>query len=269
MTASLVAEFGQPMDTARVSIARRSRDTVGRHGGSAHCGLGKLMAALTRLPDRAQVQPGEDFLPASPPGVIGGAVVQTARKSARISHRKLARMLAVSPGAMRRWEDGTCPLFCVPYEGLFRLAAALDQAGAKTRCDVAELALASQCDLLVTGMLHGTEDYAEVPPVDEDSAEGEAARDLLRWALAGVLPGRYRPFATARPLLAAEDLAAFTAVARELSAGSHGSQIASYGRVLAALRWWDDRSHRGGTGCTGATAPSRRPTANYQPMTRS
>ncbi len=240
MTASLVAEFGQPMDTARVSIARRSRDAVGRHGRSAHCGLGELMAALmaalTRLPYRARVQPGKDFLPASPPGVIGGAVVQAARKSARISRRKLARMLAVSPDAVRGWEDGTCPLFCVPYDGLFRLAAALDQAGAKTRCDVAELALASQCDLLVTGMMHGTEDYAEVPPVDDDSAEGEAARNLLRWALAGVLPGGYRPFATARPLLAAEDLAAFTAVARTLSAGSHGDQLASYGRVLAALQ---------------------------------
>jgi hypothetical protein len=223
------------MDTARVSIARRSRDAVGRHGRSAHCGLGELMAALTRLPDRAQVQPGEDFLPASPPGVIGGAVVQAARKSGRISRRKLARMLAVSPNAVRVWEDGTCPLFCVPYDGLSRLAAALDQAGAKTRCDVAELALASQCDLLVTGMLHGTEDYAEVPPVDEDSAEGEAARDLLRWALAGDLPKRYSPFVTARPLLGAPDLAAFTRVTRQLSAGSHGDQLASYGRSLAAL----------------------------------
>jgi hypothetical protein len=125
MTASLVAEFGQPMDTARVRVARRSRDAVGRHGRTAYCGLGELMAALTRLPERARVQPGEDFLAATPPGVIGGAVIQAARKSARISRRKLARMLAVSPGAVRRWEDGTCPLFCVPYDGLFRLAAAL------------------------------------------------------------------------------------------------------------------------------------------------
>jgi transcriptional regulator with XRE-family HTH domain len=236
MTASLIAEFGQPMGTARVSIARRSRDAVGRHGRSAHCGLGELMAALTRLPDRAQVQPGEDFLPASPPGVIGGAVVQAARKSARISRRKLARMLAVSPDTLRRWEDGTCPLFCVPYDGLFRLAAALDQAGAETRCDVAQLALASQCDMLVTGMLHGTEDYAEVPPIDEDSTEGEAARNLLRWALAGVLPERYRPFAPARPLLTTQDLAAFTAVTRQLDAGSHGDQLASYGHALTAIR---------------------------------
>ena len=236
MTASLVAEFGQPMDAARVSIARRSRDAVGCHGRTTYCSLGELMAASSRLPDRAGVQPGEDFLPATPPGVIGGAVIHAARKSARISRRKLARLLAVSPDAVRSWEDGTCPLFCVPYDGLFRLSAALDQAGAKTRCDVAELALASQCDLLVTGMLHGTEDYAEVPPVDEDSTEGEAARDLLRWALAGVLPERHRPFAPARPLLRTQDLAAFTAVTRQLNAGSLGDQLASYGQALAAIR---------------------------------
>jgi hypothetical protein len=236
MTASLVAEFGQSMDTACASIARRSSGAVGRHGRSAHRDMGWPMAALTRLPGQARVQAGEDFLPTSPPGVIGGAVIQAARKSACISRRKLARMLAVSPGAVRRWEDGSCPLFCVPYDCLFRLAAALDQAGAKTRCDVAELALASQCDLLMTGMLHGTEDYAEVPPVDEDSAEGEAARNLLRWALAGVLPERYRPFAPARPLLTAQDLAAFTAVTRQLNAGSHGGQLASYGHALTAIR---------------------------------
>jgi len=235
MTASLVAEFCQPMDAACASIARRFHGALDRHGRSAHCGLAGPMTALTGLPGQARVQPGENVLATSPPGVIGGAVIQAARKSACISRRKLARMLAVSSDAVRRWEDGTCPLFCVPYDGLLRLAAALDEAGAKTGCDVAELGLASQCDLLVTGMLHGTEDYAEVPPIDQDSAEGEAARDLLRWALVGVLPERYRPFATARPFLAAHDLITFTTVARQLGAGSHGSQLASYGRCLAAL----------------------------------
>jgi transcriptional regulator with XRE-family HTH domain len=168
--------------------------------------------------------------------VIGGAIIQAARKSARTSRRKLAKMLTVSPDAVRSWEDGTCALFCVPYADLCRLAAALDEAGAKVRCDVDELVLASQCDLLVTGILQGFEDYAEVPPVDEDSTEGEAARDLLRWALIGVLPERFRPFAPARPLLAAEDLTAFTALARELSASSYGDQLARYGHALTALR---------------------------------
>jgi hypothetical protein len=102
----------------------------------------------------------------------------------------------------------------------------------KLRCDVAEFVLASQCDLLLTGVLHGFEDYAEVPPIDEDSAEGETARDLLRWAL---VPERYRLFAPTRPLLAAHDLIAFNAVAGELSADLYGDQLASYGRALKDL----------------------------------
>ena len=236
MTASLLAEFAHPVRAKRTDIARPSR--------SASCGhLGRrplrnqqgLLAGLTRLHSPVEVQAGESFLPVSAPGVIGGAIVQAARKSARISRQKLARMLAVSPGTVRGWEDGTCPLFCVPYHDLCRLVAAFDQAGAKERCDVAELVLASQCDLLLAGMLQGFEDYAEVPPIDQDSAEGAAARDLLHWALAGVIPERYRLFATARPLLAAHDLIAITAVARGLSAGSHGGQLANYGRALRAL----------------------------------
>ena len=199
MTASLLAEFGHPIQTMRTDIARSSRAaTSGRLGTLASPGWGGLRGWPDRSPSPAGVQADEDLLPVSAPGVIGGAVIRAARKSARMSRRKLARMLTVSPDTVRSWEDGTCPLFCVPYADLCRLAAALDQAGAKVRCDVAELVLASQCDLLVTGILQGSEDYAEVPPVDEDSAEGEAARDLLRWALVGVLPERLPPI-RARP----------------------------------------------------------------------
>jgi transcriptional regulator with XRE-family HTH domain len=236
MTASLLAEFGHPVQTKRTDVARSARAASSGHlGVFASRGQGGLPAGLTPLPGPVGAQPGETFLPVSAPGVIGGAIVRAARKSARMRRRKLARMLIVSPDTVRSWEDGTCPLFCVPYADLRRLAAALDQAGAKVQCDVAELALASQCDLLITGILQRFEDYAEVPPIDEDSTEGEAARLLLRWALAGVVPERYRPFAPARPLLAAQNLTAFTALARELSAGSHGDQLASYGRALATL----------------------------------
>ena len=236
MTASLLAEFGHPVQAKRADVARSARAASSGHlGALASRGRGGLLAGLARLPSTVGVQAGENLPPFSAPGVIGGAIVRAARKSARVSRRKLARMLAVSPDTVRNWEDGTCPLFCVPYADLCRLAAAFDQAGAKVRCDVAEFVLASECDLLVTGILQGFGDYAEVPPVDEDSAEGEAARDLLRWALAGVLPDRYRPFAPARPLLAAEDLVAFTALARNMYAGSEGEQLVSYGAALTAI----------------------------------
>jgi len=235
MTASLLAEFGHPVQAKRADVARSARAASAGHlGALALRDRAGLVAGLTWLPNQAEVQAGGPFLPASAPGVIGGAIVRGARKSARMSRRKLARMLAVSSDTVRNWEDGTCPLFCLPYADLCRLAAAFDQAGAKVGCDVAELVLASQCDLLVTGILQGFEDYAEVPPIDEDSTEGKAARDLLGWALAGNLPERYRPFAPARPLLA-QNRTAFTALARELSRGSHGDQLASFGRALAAL----------------------------------
>ena len=167
--------------------------------------------------------------------MIGGAVIRAARKSARISRRKFARLLAASPTIIRSWENGTCPLFLITYGDLCRLAAAFERAGAKVQCDVAELMRAAQCDLLIAGMLQGFEDYAEVPPVDEDNAEGRAARDLLRWAVVGVLPNRYLTLAPARPLLATQDRDAFTALALQLSKGSQGGQLASYGCALTAL----------------------------------
>ena len=122
------------------------------------------MPGLASSPNRVEAQTREALPSLSPPGVIGGAVIRAARRSARISRRRLARMLAVSHRTIRRWENGTCPLFSVRYHDLCRVAAAFDQAGAKTRCDTAELVLASLCDLLLTGMLQGFEDYAEVPP---------------------------------------------------------------------------------------------------------
>jgi transcriptional regulator with XRE-family HTH domain len=235
MTASLVAQTSRPIDTARVKIARRSRASCGCLNKNAQRNRFALMASLAKLPGDAGTHSIQDFRPVSPPGVIGGAVIRAARKSARISRRKFARLLTASPHTVRSWENGTCPLFLLAYGDLGRLAAAFDQAGAKVRCDVAELLLASQCDLLIAGMLQGFEDYAEVPPVDEDSAEGQAARELIRWALTGVLPGRYHALAPARPLLATHDLNAFTALARQLSTGSYGDQLASYGRALAAI----------------------------------
>ena len=237
MTASLLAAVGHPVQTNRGDSVRSVRlaaaGLVGRLGLRDREGL---VPGLTRLPTPAGVQEGETFLPVSAPGVIGGAIIRAGRKSARMSRRNLASILTVSPGRVRSWEDGICPLFCPPYGRLRGLAAAFEQAGAKLRCGVADLVLASQCDLLITGMQHGFEDYAEVPPLDEGSGEGEAARDLLRWALVGNVPERYRPFAPARPLLAAQDLTAFRSVAQQLSTGSRGQQLASYGRALTAIR---------------------------------
>jgi len=149
------------------------------------------------LPDDAPLpQPGwagDDSVQAwpatSPPGVIGGAVITAARRSAGLTRRTLARRLAVAAATVRAWETGALPLYCVSYDQLHALARVLSESGTPAELVLADLVLASQCDLLVTGMLGGFEDYAEIPPVDEDSA-GEAARGLLRWAMAGDVPDR-------------------------------------------------------------------------------
>jgi len=51
--------------------------------------------------------------PISPPGVIGGAVIAAARRSAALSRRRLARRLAVTPATVRAWETGA---LAVPLE---------------------------------------------------------------------------------------------------------------------------------------------------------
>lgn len=131
-------------------------------------------------------------------------------------------------------EAGSLPLYRVSYHQLSQLASVLGSAGDQTGLDLPGLAVAGQCDLLVTGMLNNSEDYAEVPPVD-DPSRGQLARDLLRWALTGDVPEAYRPYARSAPLLARHQADAFTDLARDLEGGSAGPDLASYGTALLAL----------------------------------
>ena len=192
------------------------------------------MITLTGRPGWIEGEDGQTAIPMSPPGVIGGAVLRAGRRSAGLSERNMARLLRVSRGSVRAWEGGACALFCLRYDRLCQLAETLSRAGAQAGQDVRELLLASQCDLLIVGILRGFEDYGEVPPVDED-VEGAAARELLCWALSGAIPQRYRAYVKAGPLLCERDVALFTAAARDLRAGSRGLQLVSYGAALVAL----------------------------------
>jgi len=173
-------------------------------------------------------------LPAALHGAIGGAVITAARRSAGLTRRALARRLAVPPATVRAWEDGICPLYRVTYGQLRQIAGVLAEAGARTGLDLGGLVLASQCDLLIAGMLDGSEDYAEVPPVDQD-AEGAPAHGLLRWALTGHVPERYRPYARTGPLLGRAEVLRFLALARNLAAGDQASELAAYGAALVQL----------------------------------
>ena len=177
----------------------------------------------------------DDIRPVTPPGVIGAAVIKAARRSARLTRRRLARAARVSPATVREWENGTLPLYCVGYRDLRQLAETLASAGAIVGTDVAELMAAGQCDLLLTGMLNGFEDYAEVPPIEEPGPRGDRAREFVRWALTGIVPDRFLGLADRRPLLAPVDAAAIRSVAYDLHAGTAGPELATFGATLLTL----------------------------------
>ena len=171
----------------------------------------------------------------TPPGPIGAAVIKAARRGVRLSQRGLAQRLAVPISTVGSWEDGSSPLYCTDFGRLRQLAAPLTPAGSDERQVLHTLLLASQCDLLLTGMLRGFEDYAEIPPIDEDTADGETTRGLLRWALTGVVPALYKKHAPASRLLAEEDVAKIRELALLSQAGTQGHDLKVFGSVLAML----------------------------------
>ena len=175
------------------------------------------------------------YCPLSPPGVIGGAIIRAARHSAHLTLRRLARNLGMDLATVRGWQNGTSPLFCLPHGQLRQLAATLRNADAHVGPDLHELLLAAQCDLLITGMLRGFEDYAEVPPIDEDGPEADAARALLRWAITGIVPEPCRPYMRAVPLMSRPDIERFTGLAERLKTGDAGPVLVPFGTALVAL----------------------------------
>jgi len=216
------------------STGRRSRRQSGHWPARVSRPDPKLVTTTADSHGQIPASCERDPVTAPPPGVIGAAVIKAARQSAGLSLRNLARQIGTSSALVRAWEDGSCPLYAVRYDQLSQVAGILRRAGARVGQDVGELVVAGQCDLLITGMLLGFEDYVEVPPVDHGNG-GTTARSLLRWALNGEIPERYRPFASAGPLLAARNIASFIAIAQNLQKGMHGTDLVSYGTALLAL----------------------------------
>ena len=162
-------------------------------------------------------------------------MIKTGRRSAGLTRHQLARLLGTTTAQLRAWETGTAPLYCEPYPQLRRIASTLSQTGAVAGADLAELLLASQCDLLITRMLTGTEDYAEIPPIDENTSEGKATRALLRWALTSQPPAHYGALALRGPLLSRADAERLHALGLALQLGARGSVLVPVGAVIASL----------------------------------
>ena len=177
----------------------------------------------------------------TPPGPIGAAIIRATRRSRRLSQRALAQRLAVARSTLHGWEAGTIPLFCTDFGLLRKLAAALEPAGGDERHMLHTLLLASQCDLLLTGMLRGFEDYAEVPPIDEDTTDGETARRLLRWALTGTAPTLLMLHAPTGHLIAQWYVTRIRVLALLIQAGAHSPDLKAFGCTLAMLTKPRDR----------------------------
>jgi hypothetical protein len=168
------------------------------------------------------------------PGVIGGAVVAAARRGAGLTRSGLARSLSVRPATVRGWESGEVPLYCVPYAELRRLALAVGRASSSVAAVFNRLLMAGQLDLLMSEMLVGSADYAELPPIGSGTVQGAVAGDLLAWGFRGIVPDCYRGFAQPGCLYGASDRLRIAGILGDLRIGAN-SELAEYATVLLAL----------------------------------
>lgn len=131
-----------------------------------------------------------------------GAVLRSARCSARVSQARLATACGVAEKTIRAWENGSSPLAAVPIQQVEAVIAALHHAGA-CRLLTTDLVAAAWCDLVITAVA-ASEDVTCLlaDPITSDSAFGE----LLAWCLDGRVPPRYRPYAAPGPLIREQTL---------------------------------------------------------------
>jgi transcriptional regulator with XRE-family HTH domain len=128
---------------------------------------------------------------------VAGAVLRSARRSARVSQARLATACGATENTIRAWENGSSPLASIPMPQVEAVMAALHQAGA-CRLLTADLVVAAWCDLVITAVAAWEDPtclFAD--PITADDAFGE----LMAWCLDGRVPQRYRPYAAAGSLI--------------------------------------------------------------------
>jgi hypothetical protein len=152
----------------------------------------------------------------------------------------LASSLGVGLATVCGWEDGEVPLYCVPYVELRQLALALNPADPETSAVLNYLLIAGQFDLLVSEMLAGSADYADLPSIGADTVRGVVARDLLAWGFLGIVPDRYREFVRPGCLYCRADRRRIIATLDGLRVGA-SSELAEYAASLLAMLGSEDQ----------------------------
>jgi transcriptional regulator with XRE-family HTH domain len=132
-----------------------------------------------------------------PPGIVAGAVLRSARRSAGLSAALLAAAIDADETTITLWEGGSEPLASVSNPVIERLAVTLRRMGAQPVL-VADLFVAAWCDLVLGAIDEGDDARCLLAdPLARDNAFSE----LLAWAMTGQPPARHRPYASAGQLL--------------------------------------------------------------------
>lgn len=119
--------------------------------------------------------------------LIAHMVLRTARFSAGLTCEQLAERLGVDETTVLSWEKGTMPLASLQVAEFDRLKETLLAAGA--HCElVADLEAACWCDVVIEAIVQH-EDIACL--LADPLACNPVFKDLLAWAVAGVVPLRY------------------------------------------------------------------------------
>jgi len=161
---------------------------------------------------RTEERTNEPSQQMSPPGVIAGAVLRSARRSAGLSPAQLTAAADVSEATVLSWDSGSSPIASVPLLQVERIEGELLAAGADHRL-VADLAVAAWCDLVIQAVA-GSEDISCL--LADPLAREEAFGELLAWSIADQRPARYQAFANPGRLLPTAGLTLITAVVQVL-----------------------------------------------------
>lgn len=142
----------------------------------------------TRSPDRrANGVPADsppDELGQHPVAALSAAVIRMARRAARLDRAGFAERAGVSVHVVDAIEDGTPPAWALPYAEFTAVATAVS---VRSPWMHGEFETAAACDLLLSCVLDGEQEFATDVLAGEDTRELAAA--LLRWAIKGRLLG--------------------------------------------------------------------------------